>query len=191
MPKFRLWLFRGTVIAAAAMMAASFAMPWWSLSDIYTLQGVQPEGFSIYGYGLPQGQSNPQWETYWRADITPFYQIVLAWVYVAISAALLLYSTWLRGAAGKWLQIGIGLTYTGYSLVAVFVVIAGRLAEWKPRPIPLQGVGVARGEWSEVFFTTSLQPGFYLAVATGVLILLLGVFRNRIIGKTNPGSGPE
>ena len=180
----RLWLFRGLVAIAIGMMVASFIMPWWSLSDIYTEdQEGEIVGFSIYGYGLPQGQSGPLEETYWREDITPFYQTVLAWIYVAASAGLLLYSTWLKGRKGQLISGGIGLIYIVYALIAAFVVIAGRLATRGSIPIPLQGEGSAIGEWDTIYFLTSLQPGFYLALATGAFIVLLAIFRSKIVGR--------
>jgi len=181
----RVWIYRGLVLLAVGAMVASFCLPWWALSDIRTPEGVRLDGFNIYGYGFPQGQASLQWESYWKEDITPTYQIILAWAYVFISAGLLLYSTRLKGIKSNLLAGGIGLIYTAYAWVAVFFVIANRLATRGHSPIPLQGEGVAPGEWADVTFVTSIQPGFYFAFATGGFIVLLAILRRFIIGKPN------
>ena len=115
----RVWLFRGLVAAAAGLMMVSFIMPWWTANLDVVAEFKDP--IRIYGHGLQHDLVDLR--EYIIQDETPFYQTVLAWVFVAVSAGLILLSSWLKGRKGSWLLGGIGLIFISYTAIAVFVVI--------------------------------------------------------------------
>ena len=100
MSRFRLWLFRGLVAIAAGLMIASFIMPWWIADITHKIMGPIAT-IKVYSYGL--SHNLVELADYIAADETPFYQTVLAWVYLAASVGLILFSTWLKGRKGSWL----------------------------------------------------------------------------------------
>ena len=169
------WLFRGLVAIAAGLMIASAISTWWTC-DVFTPYMGDMGTIKIYQYGLLHAP--PEIEE----DITPFYQTVLAWVYIAVSVGLMLYSTWLRGRKGRLLLGGIGLIYIAYAAIAAFIVISGRIADFGG---VLQGYTEFNYEiLSEaVELTTSLRFGYYLAYVAGGACLVLALLRNIIVGK--------
>ena len=109
MSSIRVWLFRGLVAIAAGLMITSAIMPWW-IAEVWPETEVEsPFTIEVYQYGIPRAQGTE----YISTDITPFYQTVLAWVYLAASAGLILFSTWLKGRKGQFLIICRCGTYYG------------------------------------------------------------------------------
>ncbi|NVM23351.1 MAG: hypothetical protein HWN68_16395 [Desulfobacterales bacterium] len=175
----RVWLFRGLVAIAAILILVSFIMPWWicTISEVPAKDPIR-----IYGYGLRH--SLVELRSYIEADETPFYQTVLAWVYLAASVGFLLYSTWLKGGKGRWLLGGIGLIYVAYATIAV-TWIAIRTGDF----------GISLLGWSSRTYTfvvvshfASLQVGYYLAHGAGLTCIALALLRNKITGKPKPGT---
>ncbi len=177
------WLFRGLVAVAAGLMIASFIMPWWSTTHMVASNEAEfhlpRDVIRIYGHGLQHDLV--QLREYIELDETPFYQTVLAWVYLGVSVGFILISIWLRGKRGRWLLGGIGLIYIAYAAIAAFVVIAGRLADFG---YPLQGWGFydsGAGEGASI--CGALRFGYYLVYAAGLMCIALALLRNKIIGK--------
>jgi hypothetical protein len=192
MGSLRLWVFLGLAAAAAGLMVTSAIMPWWSCTiDHHHLYA--PNTLKIFQYGIPSSVilalEDIIIEEYpaLTGHITPFYQIVLAWVYIAVSVGLILFSTYLKGR-GRWLLGGIGLVFIVYAVIAAFVVMAGGLGEFG---ISLQGISeieteAEEGEW--IIINAALRFGYYLAYAAGGMCIALALFRNKIVGKTKPGA---
>lgn len=179
MSSIRVWLFRGLVAIAAGLMVTSAIMPWW-IADVVPEQEVVPFTIEVYQYGIPRDLGSE----YISSDITPFYQTMLAWVYLAASVGLILFSAWLRGRKGRWLLGGIGLIYIAYAAIAAFVVIANRAADFG---VPLQG-SAAYYEVTFIDINTRLTFGYYLAHASGLMCIALALLRNKITGKPKPGA---
>lgn len=179
MSSFRVWLFRGLVAIAAGLMITSVVMPWWIADVVPDTETVSRFTIKVYQYGIPRDLGSE----YISADITPFYQTVLAWVYIAVSVGFMLYSTWLRGRKGRLLLGGIGLIYIAYAAIAAFVVIANRAAVYG---VPLQG-NVVQFELAFINIDTSLLFGYYLAYAAGGMCIALALLRNIIVGKPKLG----
>jgi hypothetical protein len=170
------------VALAAVLMMVSFAMPWWS---VHISEVPFKDAVTIYGYGFRHNLV--ELRTYVVGDETPLYQTVLAWVYVALSAVLMLFSTWLKGAKGRILLGCIGLSYIAYAVVAIFVVTAGRIADFN---ISLLGSSSMIYHYVidvVVGYDAGLRPGYYLAYAAGGMCLLLAVVRNFITGSAKSG----
>jgi len=183
----RVWLFRGLVAVAAGLMVASFIMPWWTADINIPGQATLLDAIRIYGHGLQHNLS--ELREYIAADETPFYQTVLAWAYIAASAGLILFSTWLKGKKGRWLPGGIGLIYIAYAAIAAFVVIASRFREVG---LSLGGTGfslqgwnsfISVGEVAEIDMYSTLRFGYYLAYAAGGMCIVLALLRDKITGK--------
>ena len=172
MNSFRIWLFRGLAVIPAALMVASSILPWWSAS-------VMGRKVQIYQWGLRHNLE--QLSTHLEPDITPFYQTVFAWVFIAVSVGLILYSTWLKGKKGRWLLGSIGLIYIAYVLIAVFVVISNRIVDFD---IQLQGLTRIEESGMQIAIMTELRFGYYLAYVAGGLCIILALLRNIIVGRS-------
>ena len=179
----RLWLFRGLVAIAAGLILTSAILPWWTCTvniPMTSLEDPQPKPLhvTIYQYGLRH--DFVQLRDYVAADETPFYQSALAWAYIAASIGLVLFSTLLKSRKGRWLLGGIGLTYIAYVVVAIFVVVANRIADFG---ISLQGWSNKSYVEVVVSYFSSLQPGYYLVYAAGGMCIALALLRNIITGR--------
>jgi hypothetical protein len=180
MHSIRTWLFRILVALSAALIVISFTMPWWKTDAVAGGGG----GFfiKIYGYGLRHNMV--KLAQYVAADITPVYQTVLAWVYVAGSAGLALFSAWLKGLKGRLLLGGVGLAYIAYALIAMYARIAKRLVEFN---IALQGTS-SSGMYRQVniVFHSAIGTGFYMALCAGGALAFLAIFQSVITGRNKP-----
>jgi MFS family permease len=183
MSAFRVWLFRVLVAIAAVVMVISAARPWWTL-DIRT--DVGDYIVKVYQYGIPSWDPiyavTSQLREYMTKDVTPFYQTVLAWIYLAASVVLALLSTWLKDRKGKWLLGGIGLVYIAYAAIAItWIYIRTGSLQYD---IPLQG----HTHWYEqgevtVNAWTSIGRAHYLAYVAGAMFVILALLRDIITGK--------
>jgi hypothetical protein len=136
-------------------------MPWW------TCKFSQTTGIWIYGWGLRHNLE--QLSSYVSQDITPLYQTILAWVYIGLNITILFLSTFIKRKIAFLLQGIVGLGYIAYALIAVYNVISNRVQQYS---IPLQG---RTSMGSGLNLQTSIQLGFYLALAAGSLIALLAI----------------
>ena len=176
MATIRLWLFRGLAIIAAVLMLVSVKMPWWTAdvsTEASTPSGVTAFTVSLYQYGIPSSMG----ASFYSTDVTPFFQTILAWVYIGVSIGLILLSTWLKGKKGKWLLGGIGLVYVAYAVIAL-VLITIRTKDYG---ISLQGHTYVEQYLASI--DTGLHLGYYLTYASGLACIVLAVFRDRILGK--------
>jgi hypothetical protein len=155
------WLFRIPVICASVLMLVSFMLPWW------TCKFSQTTSIWIYGWGLHHNLT--QLSAYVSQDITPLYQTILAWVYIGLSITNLFLSTFIKRKIAFLLQGIVGLGYITYALIAVYNVISNRIKQFS---IPLQG---RTPMGSGLTIQSSIQPGFYLALAVGGFIVLLAI----------------
>lgn len=171
----RVWLFRTLVAAAAGLMVTSAIMPWWvakisAITNDYTV--------TVYQYGIPYSSGASEW----RADLTPGYQLALGHIYIAVSIGLLLFSTWIKGARGRWLLGGVGLIYIVYASIAI-VWCAVRAQHYG---ILLQGYSLLFTEektQAPVYANAAIQLGYYLALVSGFVLIILALLRNLIAGK--------
>ena len=169
----RAWIFLLLTVVGCWLMVTSFAMPWWHAATIEVqMSGAIQNPFTIYGYGLRQNMG--QLSKYIENDITPVYQTILAWAYVAISTLLLFISVKLKKIKGILLMGIVGVVYISYVSVAGFVVIARRLNDWG---FALQGDSAAAIQGSLVTIHAGFDIGFTLAYCAGVYFILLALAR--------------
>ncbi|MFC1846454.1 hypothetical protein ACFLYS_00135 [Chloroflexota bacterium] len=185
MISYRVWLFRILAAVAAGLMITSFIMPWWTANFEHFTES-HPEAIRIYAHGLQHSLGDYSYFVY--SDITPQYQTILAWAFLAVSAGLILFSIWLKGNKGRWLLGGVGLIYIAYTAIAAFVVISGRLSEfgislqgWSTIEIIVEGTEAISDQIISVL--ANLRFGYYLAYIAGAICILSALFRNIITGK--------
>ena len=174
MKGFGFWLFLALIAASIALMVVSFIGPWWT-AYIESMPG-QPATVNIvidiYQWGIPEGIQSE----YWAADITPLYQVVLARIFLAASIILAISSHWLKGNKGKLLLGFIGISWIAYAIGAL-ILISTRTGEYG---ISMQGIVTL--EAYSVVVTSSLQTGYYLSYAAGLLCVVLALTRNWLTG---------
>jgi hypothetical protein len=117
---------------------------------------------------------------YVAQDVTPTSNIVLAWIYIAVSVGLVLISLRLKRKAGAWLIGFSGLGYIAYATVAAFIVISNRLDSFG---IALQGHTTLPMMIGSIHVDASLQFGYYLAYVAGVMCICLAFFRGLMKDK--------
>jgi len=173
----RIWIFRGLVAVAAALMVVSFIKPWWTAGlNIVAFE----DPMRIYAYGFRH--SLDELAAWVATDETPFFQTVLAFVYLGTSVSLVMLSTWLKGRKGQILLGTVGLVYIAYVLIAIYIVVTNRIDDYN---IALQGHSIT-SEWAgdeSVESFSRLRFGYYLALATGISMVVLAVLRKFILGR--------
>jgi hypothetical protein len=172
----RVRLYRGLALIAVALMAVSFSLPWWTC----VIQSNR--WIKIYGWGLQHNLVDLAASV--SQDITPAYQKVLAWLYLAACAAVIIFSAFRLKRKKSYLPtivLGIaGLSYIAYAAIAGFVVIADRV---KVFGVNLTGQTLIKtNSWMTVIHS-KFDTGFYLAFAAGILCVLLAGIRFIIVKK--------
>jgi hypothetical protein len=170
----RTWLFRIIVVAVAGLIITSFLSPWWVLNvHIDPTQGAleqPPDVVRIYAYGFRSELTQNEYLA--EPFITPHYQAVVAFVFLGVSVALILFSTWLKGKKGQWLLGLSGLIYTGYAVGCLIMLSNGV----KKAGYPLQGMVYFQSS----LITTSFKPVYYAMFIAGAALVLLALLRNII-----------
>ena len=184
----RLWLFRGMLLAGAALMLVSWFTPWWGarVSDLIIPGNhiaMRPWGVEMIAevaayvdsavYGMP-------------AFFAP-----LMWLYLAACMAALVVSLFLD----KKIFLGqlefslprvlIGIVGLSYLIAVVAAVV---IAQWMAGDAGVRFFGSTTvynpmtGGVSTI--TGTLRPGYWLAVAAGLVLIALALLRNSIVGRT-------
>jgi hypothetical protein len=188
MIRFRVWLFRFLVLVATGYLLVTWFMPWWQAFVLsleinsvavvvrpWTLENYVP---ADYAY-MVIGAEMPVW-------FAP-----LMWIYLGLCIAALLFSLFAREkrvGLGKFrlslpqaLIGGVGLSYIVIVALAV-TVIAIRAADFYGASVS-GSIVMAISEFEKSNVETSLLLGYWLACGVGPLLILLALFRNKIIGK--------
>jgi hypothetical protein len=167
----RIWIFRALVLIACVMMVVSFIMPWW-------VGRFNIGAINIYGWGLRHNVSDLA--NYIAEDVTPVWQVVLAWVYVGTSIGLALGSTWIKRWWGQLVLGLVGLGVISYAFVALNVVVKNRLADFS---LPMQGIGVIGSDLATIVINSAIHNGYYMAYVAGGMFVVLALMRRLITGK--------
>ncbi len=170
-------------------MLISWFMPWWKAAILELDRSVliRPWGLEhdlgdLAGY--IQGAEMPSW-------FAPF-----MWAYLGICMLVLLFSLFapakevrlakFQFSLSQLLVGGVGLSYIVALIVAV-VYASMRVGEFWD----LQLIGktyVELGEIEKGYVEANLQLGYWVAWVAGVLLLVLGLLRNRIVGQPKLGA---
>ncbi len=168
----RVWAYRVLVAAACILTLLSFKMPWW-----YAFLG-SGRTIHIYGWGLRHNLL--QLAPYIAGDVTPIYQSVLAWCYIALVIIFVIWGMFLKGKKGMILMSLAGLSYVVYVSIAIYVVTTNRLADFN---IALQGYSTIQQQIGSIVVNARLETGFYLAYIASIACFVLGLLRDIIQGK--------
>lgn len=183
----RRWLFRALVLIGAGLMLASWFLPWWSarISDLagYDHIVLRPWGVEMVA----------EVRTYADKALyeMPVFFAPLMWVYLGLCMLALAVSLFVDrkfSFAGRQLSLPQVLAaFVGLSYV-IAVVTAFTIATIRSGNAGIDFVGT-----STVFnpmtagntrITGELKPGYWLAGGAGVFLLVLGLLRNTVIGRT-------
>jgi hypothetical protein len=172
-------------------MVVAFARVWWT-ARVGAL-AEYPEGsywVHIFGWGI-QKQAETAEVVGLNGivgDATPSTQMILAWVFLAACVAVVLLGSWLRGWKGSVLLGIAGLAFAAYAWVALHVVVAHRVYLYG---VPLSG-WVDRGDplspneaLMSVPVTTDIRFGWYMALAAGIVCIVLAVVRVFLMNTSN------
>jgi hypothetical protein len=193
----RAWLFRGLLIVVAGLMVASWFMPWWSC---WITSGYAQGYVWIHPWGLANNLVGG-WEDYLSGSEMPAWFAPFMWAYLVICIALLLFSLVAREKAfrfGKFRlslpQLLIGGVGLSYIVVVITAVIFAAIRTREFFGLHLIGhthisVDPEHGGVGDAY--AGLQLGYWLAWAVGALCIVLGLLRDKIIGKPNAGRERE
>ncbi len=146
---------------------------------------------TIYPYAMEINMGDyPQWLA-GAENAMPGWFFIFMWVYLGLAVALLLYSLFAsekRVGPGRFswslpklLVGGVGLSYI-VIVAAALITIAIKSGSFYGAP--LQGsIFVSLEEQYESYVDTGLQFGYWLACGVGPFLVLLALFRNKIIGR--------
>lgn len=183
----RIWLFRGLVVIAAGFLVVTWFMPWWN-ADCAELSKnavvVRPWGLEddlgFYSFMLDDARM-PGW-------FAPF-----AFTYLGVVLVMLLLSLFAKDGVFKFWKfkltlpsvlIGLaGISYIGVAVIAIVVMVM-RMGDFFGG-IPLIGkitIPLEAGTM-EGHITTSLETGYFLTYLVGILLIVLALFRDRILGR--------
>lgn len=181
----RVWLFRALTLAAGGLMLISWFMPWWraDILELHRSVEIRPWGLEHnLGdlAGFIKGADMPSW-------FGPF-----MWAYLAICVAVLLFSLFAPTRRFQFGSFGFSLSQllvagVGVSYIVVLVVAAVYGSMRAGEFWDLQFIGktyVELGEVEKGYVGTSLLLGYWLAAAAGVLLLVFGLLRSKIVGQT-------
>ena len=191
----RVWIFRALVLIGAATFVYSFFQPWWIAhtsspeSGIHDViihpYGLDPGGLGGYFSQLPAG-----------ADVSvPGFLIIIIWVFFGAALAAMLLGIIFNKATlpvlGKRLNISrwaVGLVGLMYIIVCVSAMLFA-MPKIAALHIPFIGhefvyVGTFGMFKIELDVVSSIPFGYWLAIGTGVFLILIALLRNKIVGKS-------
>ncbi len=189
MKNLRLWVFRVLVVLAAILMVYTWVSDWW-VADVVELSA---RGVVIHPWGLTMDLSFAQ-QLVTDVDM-PVWFAPMMWAYLVVCLALLAFSLFSWGrtitlARFKFplpqFLIGlVGLSYIVCALVAVLYASYRMSNMGAPIfAVPLQGIThMQMGEGIGTDVYTSLKTAYYLTYVAGAALLVLAVFRDRIVGS--------
>lgn len=176
--KFNLWVFRALAVVAAVLVYYSAMTPWWT-AIIRAVYAQSSSSISINAYGLTHNTTMIR--EYVLGYETPPLLIPIARVYIALSAVVCVLSTFVKGRWGWRILATVGLLYLGYSLGFIPVIYEG--TGRAPLPgvrFPVQGEVTVPTDIEDLNIIASFQQGYYLAVASSLLCVLLALLRRRL-----------
>jgi hypothetical protein len=185
----RLWLFRALVVVGAALMLASWFMPWWS-ARISDLAGR--DHIILRPWGVEMVNDVRTYADKSLYSMPAFFE-PLMWLYIGLCMLALAVSLFAerRVAIGRLnlslprLLVGfVGLSYV------IAVATAFAIAQIRSGAAGIQFVGT-----STVFnpmtggntrIIGELLPGYWLAAGAGAYLIVLAILRNAITGRARP-----
>lgn len=182
------WIFGGLTLVALGLILYTWYQPWW----VAYIEELKENGVMIFPHAmniLGQLRDYPQWIV---GSEMPAWFFPAMWIYLLICVFALIASFFFKD---EWFSVGknkvsvvqflVGLVGFGYIVfVIVFPLMISILAP-QFGGVKLQGsVFVSMNEHTESFVITALQPAYWIACFIGPALMLMSIFRNKIIGKS-------
>jgi hypothetical protein len=173
-------------LAGTGLFLYSWFQPWWqayivALNEVAAV--IRPWGLVSY---MPQEYS--KWLV--GAEMPSWFAPAM-WLYLAGSMGILVYSLF---AGDDWFRLGrfkvsiqkaligvIGLSYIIFVVVCV-VTIAIRASDFYGATV-MGSVFVSMSDHEMSNVDTTLLSGYWVAAAVGPLLVVLALFREKILGK--------
>lgn len=170
-------------IVSAILISLSSIFPWWVMNVAEMTTG-RSSWIHIYAWGLVHNASELR-QFVMRYETPPLLMQV-ARVYLALLAVLAIISSIMifKTPRNAWKPAIIaGVTYLLYTVGFLPLLQAG--TSTAPRPIPLQGEKWEFVESYSVRITTYFDVGYYLSLASAILLLVLGLITWRKFTKSD------
>lgn len=171
------------LVAAAILVYLSSIIPWWVMTVTEVTTG-RSSWLHIYAWGLIHNMS--ELRQFVARHETPPYLMLAAKLYLASLVALALASAALLFAKPRlaWAPaLAAGATYLLYTLAFLPVLHEG--TSTAPRPIPMQGEEWEFVEMYSVHIITYFEQGYYLSLASSLLLLALGLIAWKLYRKSD------
>jgi hypothetical protein len=194
MSTLRSWLFRGLVITVAALMVASWLLPWWGS---WSMQIGRDDVVRIFPYGLWNNLGG--WAVFIEGiSEMPVWFTPLMWLFLGLCIVGLAFALWkmnknvrLMGRNFNLSRLLIGII--GFAWVMV-IIIFYFYAKMRVEAGGIQFIGesyLVFGIAGKTYIFSGFRNGLYLACAVGPSFIILALLRNIIIGKTKDASSIE
>jgi len=174
----KIWIFRILGLCAAALIIASFLLPWWT-ADIQEV-GIM-NGLTMHPYGLEHKMQ--EYADWLKKDSPPFFLTVIALVFIVVAMIALLISLFLKQPRGSLIMVIVGIMYLGFALVASGYLYWS-ISKYDIKLTGYSYVDETQGLPWHTGILSRFLPGFYLAYAGGILTVVLAFLRNKITGET-------
>jgi hypothetical protein len=182
----RVWISRVLTVAAAGLMLLTWFMPWWRA----TIDALADAAVMIHPWGLDH-TLGPDVASLIEDARMPAYFAPFMWAYLGVCMLALLLSLFAKErviSLGKFklslpqvLVAGVGLSYV-ITLVVMVIYASGRTPDFYGIKF-LGYTYIDMGEMATTGVTAKLLPGYWLAWAAALLLIVLGLLRNTITGS--------
>ncbi len=179
------WVFRGLVIVGAGPMLLAWFSPWWATDATGDL--VLKNAVLIHPWGLEQNMGT--YSQYITGADMPGWFAPFAWTYLGICLAVLLCAIVLKDKffrffGIKWTrnEIMVGLVGVSYVVTAaiMFVVARIRTADFGVTFLGQSKMAVGP---ERLTLDSSLQIGFWLAIAVGIYLIAVAYYEKWSVWK--------
>ena len=182
------WIFGSLTLVALVLILYTWFQPWW----VAFIEELGENGVVIYPHAmniLGTLRDYPQWIV--GAEM-PAWFFPAMWIYLLICVFALLASFLYQD---EWFMLGKKKVYMNQFLVGligfgyiVFVIVFPLVIAIKAPQfggVKLQGsVFISMDEHTESWVRSTLQPSYWIACFIGPVLMLMAIFRNKILGKS-------
>ncbi len=184
----KVWVFRGLVLVGAALMLVSWFIPWWMAQ----IDALHDASITIRPWGLEHTLGPDMAAMVANASMPAFFAPFMWAFLVACMVALAL------GLVVKDRMFGVGMFKLSlpqiliagvggaYIVALIVAVVYASMRMDTPAFYNMKFIGYTKivmdVEMAAGGVTADLQPGYYIAWVAGVLLLAVGLLRNKILG---------
>jgi hypothetical protein len=183
----RVWLFRLLVIIGILIFLAAWFLPWWNMD----VEGFGRNLVQIRPWGLAVAEKMEQFKVLMKGAEMPNWFPAFMWAYLGLCMIALLIGMFI---SGKKLSIGklkfslsqllVGGVGFSYIFAGAFAAVYAGTRMKNTFGVALQGrTHIDFGDPLTAYVNTSMELGWYLVFAAGLLLILVAIFRDKIVGE--------